>query len=80
MPSIIQNTFSNTAKTIALGVIISSVVISFSYDRNIRQTIQLNPELIKSIYCFQGDICNPKIAAYASVPWKDILGICWDWN
>jgi hypothetical protein len=80
MDSIIANTFSNFAKSIALGIIISSVVMSFSYDRNIRQTIQLNPELMKSIYCFHGDICNPKIAAHASVPWKDVLGLCWDWN
>lgn len=80
MSSIIENTFSSSAKSIALGVIISSVVMSFSYDRNMRQTIQLNPELIKSIYCFLGEICNPQIAAHASVPWKDLLGLCWDWN
>lgn len=80
MASIIANTFSNYAKCIAIGIIVSSVIMSFSYDRNIRQTIQLNPELIKSIYCFLGDICNPQIAANASVPWKDVLGLCWDWN
>lgn len=80
MKSILENTFSNSAKSIALGVITTSVIISFTYDRNIRQTIQLNPELIESIYCFLGDICNPHVAANASVPWKDVLGLCWDWN
>lgn len=80
LQSILENTFSNSAKTIAIGVITSSIVMSFTYDRNIRQTIQLNPEFIESIYCYLGEICNPNIAAFASVPWKDILGLCWDWN
>jgi alanine dehydrogenase len=78
--NILENTLSNSAKTIAIGVITSSVIMSFTYDRNIRQTIQLNPEFLNSIYCYQGDICNPVIAAHAGVPWKDILGLCWDWN
>ncbi len=78
--NILENTLSNSAKTIAIGVITSSVIMSFTYDRNIRQTIQLNPEFLNSIYCYQGDICHPIIAAHAGVPWKDILGLCWDWN
>ncbi len=78
--NILENTLSNSAKTIAIGVITSSVIMSFTYDRNIKQTIQLNPEFLNSIYCYQGDICNPIIAASAGVPWKDILGLCWDWN
>ncbi len=80
LQGILENTFSNSAKTIAIGVITSSIVMSFTYDRNIRQTIQLNPEFIESIYCYLGEICNPTIAEFASVPWKDILGLCWDWN
>lgn len=80
LQDILENNFSNSAKTIAIGVITSSVVMSFTYDRNLRQTIQLNPEFIESIYCYLGEICNPTIAAFASVPWKDILGLCWDWN
>jgi hypothetical protein len=78
--TIIDNTLSNSAKTIAIGVITSSVIMSFTYDRNIRQTIQLNPEFLSSIYCYLGEICHPKIASNARVPWKDILGLCWDWN
>lgn len=77
---IVENTLSNTAKSIAIGVITSSIIMSFTYGRNIRQTIQLNPEFLQSIYCYLGEICNRLIAAHASVPWKDILGLCWDWN
>lgn len=80
LKGILENTFSNTAKTIAIGVITSSIIMSFTYNRHIRQTIQLNPEFLQSIYCYMGEICNRTIAEYAKVPWKDIMGLCWDWN
>ena len=72
LQDILENNFSNSTKTIAIGVITSSVVMSFTYDRNLRQTIQLNPEFIESIYCYLGEICNPTIAAFCIVTGKQI--------
>jgi len=48
--------------------------------KKIKQHLQLNPLFLKSIYCYNGEICNRAIAEKAGVPWKDLVELCWNWN
>jgi len=59
---------------------VKQIVSLFVFSKNIRQYIQLNPLLLKSIYCYNGEICNRVIAESAGVPWKDLAELCWNWN
>jgi len=45
-----------------------------------RYSIHLNSLFLKSVYCYNGEICNREIAANAKVPWKDLVELCWNWN
>ena len=56
------------------------LVSSMIFSGNIKSVIQLNPLLLKSVYCYNGDICNKIIAENAGVPWKNIVDLCWNWN
>jgi len=60
--------------------IVSKLVSSIIFANNIEHIIQINPFLLKSVYCYNGDICNREIAENAGVPWKDIIELCWNWN
>ena len=59
---------------------VKQLVSSFIFSKNIKHIIQLNPLLLKSIYCYNGEICNRAIAENAGVPWKDLVELCWNWN
>jgi len=59
---------------------VKQLVSSFVFSKNIKHIIQLNPLLLKSIYCYNGEICNRVIAESAGVPWKDLVELCWNWN
>jgi len=84
--------FLNEKKITAVGInflnVMSSqiqdtvrqLVSSFIFSKNIKHLIQLNPLLLKSIYCYNGEICNRAIAENARVPWKDLMELCWNWN
>jgi hypothetical protein len=50
------------------------------FSGNIKRVIQLNPLFLKSIYCYNGEICNRAVAENAGVPWKDLVELCWNWN
>jgi len=56
--------------------LISALLLS----RNVQHSIQLNPLFLKSVYCYNGEICNRAIAENAGVPWKDLVELCWNWN
>jgi len=53
---------------------------SLLFSQKIQHSIQLNPLLLKSVYCYNGEICNRAIAENAGVPWKDLVELCWNWN
>jgi len=59
---------------------VNQLVSSLIFSKNISHSIQLNPLLLKSIYCYNGEICNRTIAESAGVPWKDLVELCWNWN
>jgi len=56
------------------------MVSSFLFSRNVQHSVQLNPLFLKSVYCYNGEICNRAIAENAGVPWKDLVELCWNWN
>jgi len=56
------------------------LVSSFLFARNLQHSIQLNPLFLKSVYCYNGEICNRTMAENAGVPWKDLVELCWNWN
>ncbi len=64
----------------SLSQYINNIVNTFLSPRNIKTTIQLNPEYVKAIYCFQGHCCLREIAQLAQVPYKSIVDLGWDWN
>ena len=80
LEKILAVTLSKTAQTMAIGMMLASILTSFCYHGKIKNVLQLNPELLKSVYCYLGDICHPEVAQNAKVPWKDIVDLCWDWN
>jgi len=84
--------FLNERKITAIGInylnierfqiqdTVKQLVSSIIFSGNIKRVIQLNPLLLKSIYCYNGEICNRAIAENAGVPWKDLVELCWNWN
>ena len=56
------------------------LVSAFLFSQNMKHTIQLNPLFLKSVYCYNGEICNRTVAENAGVPWKDLVELCWNWN
>jgi alanine dehydrogenase len=56
------------------------LVSTFLFSRNVQQNLQLNPLFLKSVYCYNGEICKRAIAENAGVPWKDFVELCWNWN
>jgi len=80
LEKILTAILSKNAQTMAIGVMINSILTVFSNYGKIRDVLQFKPELLKSVYCYFGDICHPEVAQSAKVPWKDIVDLCWDWN
>ena len=56
------------------------LVSALLFSTKIKHSIQLNPLLLKSVYCYNGEICNRAVAENAGVPWKDLVELCWNWN
>ncbi|MCL2291264.1 MAG: hypothetical protein FWC34_11290 [Bacteroidetes bacterium] len=56
------------------------LVSTLLFSRNLQHSIQLNPMFLKSVYCYNGEICHRAIAESAGVPWKDLVELCWNWN
>ena len=59
---------------------VGQLLSAFLFSRNTQHSIQLNPLFLKSVYCYNGEICNRAIAENAGVPWKDLVELCWNWN
>jgi len=59
---------------------VKQLVSLLLFSGNIKRVIQFNPFFLKSIYCYNGEICNRAIAENAGVPWKDLVELCWNWN
>jgi len=59
---------------------VNQLVSIFISSKKIKHSIQLNPLFLKSVYCYNGEICNRTIAESAGVPWKDLVELCWNWN
>ena len=59
---------------------VCQLVSAFLFSRNLQHSVQLNPLFLKSVYCYNGEICNRAIAENAGVPWKDLVELCWNWN
>jgi len=56
------------------------LVSALLFSQKIQHSIQLNPLFLKSVYCYNGEICNRAVAENAGVPWKDLVELCWNWN
>lgn len=56
------------------------LVSAFLFSRDVQQGLPLNPLFLKSVYCYNGEICKRAIAENAGVPWKDFVELCWNWN
>jgi alanine dehydrogenase len=56
------------------------LVSAFLFSKNVKHSIHLNPLFLKSVYCYNGEICNRTVAEYAGVPWKNLVKLCWNWN
>jgi alanine dehydrogenase len=56
------------------------LISAFLSARHQLHNLQLNPLFLKSVYCYNGEICKRAIAENAGVPWKDFVELCWNWN
>ncbi len=63
-----------------LSSYISEVLRSFLMSRNLKSTLQLNPQFLSGVYCYNGYVCQKEMAIIARVPYKSIVDLCWDWN
>jgi len=59
---------------------INQLVSLLISSKKMKQRLQLSPLFLKSIYCYNGEICNRVIAEKVGVPWKDLVELCWNWN
>jgi len=59
---------------------VKQLVSSVIFSGNMKRVIQFNPLFLKSIYCYNGEICHRAIAENTGVPWKDLAELCWNWN
>ena len=58
---------------------VNQLVLLFIFSKKIRHNFQLNSLFLKSVYCYQGEICHRAIAEQSGVPWKDLAELCWNW-
>lgn len=70
----------DTETRIDYNAVISHAVNILAHCITLQSCVSTTPLLLQTIYCFQGQICRSEIAEKAEVPWKDILGLCWNWN
>ena len=66
-----DNQLQNTVNQLASALLFS---------KKLKHNFQLNPLFLKSVYCYNGELCNHTIAEYAGVPWKDLMELFWNWN
>ena len=80
--SILNNIFyreeSKMSVITALGNFLYPILITLAGSSNLRSTIQTNPALFQSLYCYQGAITCKKISEKANFPWTDFLSLLWN--
>jgi alanine dehydrogenase len=59
---------------------VNQLVSALIFSKKMLYNIQLYPLFVKSVYCYNGEICNRAIAEHVGVPWKDLIELCWNWN
>ncbi|HNW67387.1 MAG TPA: hypothetical protein PKK66_00850 [Bacteroidales bacterium] len=64
----------------ALDDYLQSLLLAMIMNSNLRYAVQMNPALLHTVYCYKGMITNQELSNRFSLPWKDLLLLCWDWN
>jgi hypothetical protein len=59
---------------------VNLLVSALIFSKKMLHNIQLYPLFVKSVYCYNGEICSRTIAEQSGVPWKDLIELCWNWN
>ena len=77
---IFLKTLGENSISIALGEFVLPILFSLVYSISLKDSIQTCAALIQGIYCYNGILCNGKIAEKLNLPWKDILLLCWNQN
>lgn len=49
-------------------------------NKDLRTAIQTSPAIIQGIFYYKGILTNKEIATHYSLPFRDILELCWNWN
>lgn len=80
LDELISSTTSDKGKSIALSNFIHPYLLGLAETPNFRFALQKYPELIDSVYCFDGEICNRDIADELNLPYRNIITLCWDLN
>ena len=80
--SILNNIFyreeDKNAITVALSNFLSPILLTLIGSGNLRSTIQTNPSLFQSLYCYQGAITRKEISEKTGLPWTDFLSLFWN--
>ena len=80
--SILNNIFyceeSRMSVITALGNFLYPILINLAVSSNLRSTIQTNPALFQSLYCYQGAITRKDISEKVGCPWTDFLSFFWN--
>ena len=61
----------------ALGDYLLSLIFPLIFS-DMRHAIQANPVLTQAVYCYKGILTQQEVAAQQSMPWQDLLRLCWN--
>lgn len=64
--------------TVSLSNLTLPILLALALSSNLRGSIQTNPVLFQSLYCYNGEITKKEVAGKLDLPWKDFLS--WYWN
>lgn len=82
--SILQDIFFRAESPIAITLSLSNFILPLLYtlgiSTHLRGTIQANPALFQSLYCYKGEITKREIAEPLNLPWRDFLSQYWNLN
>jgi len=62
----------------ALGNFLTPILLTLLGSGHLRNTIQTNPALFQSLYCYQGAITRKEISEKTGFPWTDFLSLFWN--
>ncbi len=69
---------SKMSVIMALGNFLYPILIALAASTNLRSTIQTNPALFQSLYCYQGAVTRKDIAEKIGFTWTDFLSLFWN--